>query len=975
MTTDPTNDAGIPARDDRSISVGRDAHGNAFVTGDNNHVTVVVYQTVRPVEQADARSQASGQSALSGNPYVGLSAFHEEDAKYFFGRENLIEQLWNDLSRLHAGLRPRFLPILGPSGCGKSSLARAGLIPELAERPLPGWKDSRIAVLTPGTRPLESLAAILARVETEDCVPFERKDAFAKRLMQPNNDGDYDGLLGVANTLPDIEAKPLVVFVDQFEEVYSLCNSTSDRNAFIENLLFAACDASVRVSVVITLRTDFLEETQAHETLNQLVCSKEQMFIVPAMTSAELRRSITRPAQLFGHPLDDDTVDTLIEQTRGREGALPLLQFALTRIWEGLADGKQPGETLEEIGGVGGALADKATSIFDGLNEGEKDTARRMLLGLVQLDDGVRATRRRASISSLVGLGDNPRQARDIIRCFSAAGVRLLTVSSSEGDETVEVTHEALLDRWTQFREWIEQHRGILLWRSRLEPLLLEWQGNRQSQTLLRGNMLLEAEGWLERRADDLTSIEQDFIRASRAQQRREKGRIWRYRAAGIALLVLATSVLLTLATLITRSPAEAWMPTDVSAEEGVDAVLIVDQQGTERILVRLPARHVSTARADVDSGEYRKTIVELQTDGTAIGWYTYKEYHDDPVDGRFTVVETDDSKRFGGHGTLADDVQRLTKKYFTEKVHQDPEDLFGDPAIAIQPNVEIDLGDDAADYLWSYFIQGSKCGFLWSPGMLQFAGHASDFEYSTYDKVKTQADEEAKEKATGLLAGGWKDEELRIHEARGAAIYWLGKADLLALVEIESNSWDYLTLTLRSEDGGQSWTAGAIHREMNGRSLTAIARGPGSDNVLYASFADKSEMEERLERGGVYRSSDGGLTWQNMQQVPEWLSYWSSYSSIAVGAQEEYIALGTTFASLKGGDLPRGVPGVIRTRDGGSSWQVLGQGLGTPRGRQFQVLAITKDAHVIALIDSRLAIWRKLTLLERLRGDYGLGF
>jgi hypothetical protein len=159
MASDPTikGEGEMPAEqtgDDRSVSVSRDAGSNAIVTGDHNNVRVVVFQSV--AERRDPEPAAS--EAIGPNPYMGLSAFHEEDADRFFGRETQITRLWDKLQDLQqqpdpGQVRPRLLPILGPSGSGKSSLARAGLIPELARRPLPGWKDSRVAVLTPGAHP------------------------------------------------------------------------------------------------------------------------------------------------------------------------------------------------------------------------------------------------------------------------------------------------------------------------------------------------------------------------------------------------------------------------------------------------------------------------------------------------------------------------------------------------------------------------------------------------------------------------------------------------------------------------------------------------------------------------------------------------------------------------------------------------------------------------------------------------------
>jgi len=354
--------AGQPG-DDRGITVKRDASGNAFVTGDNNSVKVVIYQSVS--ERREPEEPASAE--LGPNPYMGLLAFHEEDADRFFGRERQITRLWEKLRDLHQdssqrSATPRLLPILGPSGSGKSSVARAGLIPELARRPLPGWRDARVAVLTPGSHPVETLAGMLARIATGDAVPVAKTAEFEQVLRQKRDNGHNDGLRRIAAALPDIASSPLVVLVDQFEEIYSLCDDKQERTVFIENLLHAASDVGGRASVVITLRTDFLSETQTHEVLNRLIC--EQQVMIPALNEEELREVIAKPAALAGHPLDDATITLLVNDAKDREGALPLLQFALTRIWDGLTQGIEPTDTYQTIGGVGGALAGEAQRIY-----------------------------------------------------------------------------------------------------------------------------------------------------------------------------------------------------------------------------------------------------------------------------------------------------------------------------------------------------------------------------------------------------------------------------------------------------------------------------------------------------------------------------------------------------------------------------------------------------------------------------------
>jgi hypothetical protein len=174
-------------------------------------------------EQAPAEPTA--ETPLGPNPYRGLEAFRKEDAARFFGRKTLVDQLWSTFLELHAacanGEAPtRLLAILGASGSGKSSVAQAGLLAELEERPLPGRPAPLEVVFTPGARPLESLAVALAREATKEPSPAKKAIEFEKVLR--TREGS-DGLRFLAERMLNIGGG-LILLVDQFEEIYSLCD-------------------------------------------------------------------------------------------------------------------------------------------------------------------------------------------------------------------------------------------------------------------------------------------------------------------------------------------------------------------------------------------------------------------------------------------------------------------------------------------------------------------------------------------------------------------------------------------------------------------------------------------------------------------------------------------------------------------------------------------------------------------------------
>jgi hypothetical protein len=291
------------------------------------------------------------------------------------------------------------------------------------------------------------------------------------------------------------------------------------------------------IRVILTLRSDFLGQTSSHPDLSHAIAAHE--VIVPAMNADELRQAIAEPARRAGQPLSAEVVDLLLEQTAGREGALPLLEFALTQVWDGLANGVEPAATLNRIGGVGGALANTAQDLFDRLSEADQQIARRALLAMIRLGEGTTDSRRRVKLAEIVAHQDDPQQVRRVLNHFASPGARLVTLA----DDGAEITHEALLEHWTLLKSWLDAGREDLRFHRRLADAAQHWAGqDRPAGLLWRRPDLDLLRQYHARNARDMTALQMAFWQES--ERRDKQTRFWKRTTAAVLVVLTVVSVI-----------------------------------------------------------------------------------------------------------------------------------------------------------------------------------------------------------------------------------------------------------------------------------------------------------------------------------------------------------------------------------------------------------------------------------------------
>jgi WD40 repeat protein/energy-coupling factor transporter ATP-binding protein EcfA2 len=436
-------------------------------------------------------------------PYRGLQTFDEDHAEFFFGRDADIQRVIEKLKQT------RFLAVVGPSGSGKSSLVRAGLLPALKRGVLPDSDTWKFRVFTPTAHPLTQLAANLLRLYPQE--------AMHKTLDQMSAD-ERTLHLAVSLSLAEAAVTERVVWVvDQFEEVFTLCQDRHEREQFINNLLYAASVPDGRCVILLTLRADFYHKCSAYPELSARIGA--QQFLVSLMGVDNLRQAIEEPAWHVGLEFEPGLISTILNDVESQPGALPLLEHALLELWERRRGRVLSLEAYRESGGVEGAIAKRADTIYEGFDAEQQKIARRIMLRLTQPGEGTEDTRRRATMLELITKTSEGGEVEGVAQAL--ADSRLLTTGSDEepGHQTIEVSHEALIRGWPRLRRWIEEDRAGLRILRRLTEAAREWQPAKDDSLLYRGVRLAQAVEWRERNADALNDIEREFLDASLAAQ------------------------------------------------------------------------------------------------------------------------------------------------------------------------------------------------------------------------------------------------------------------------------------------------------------------------------------------------------------------------------------------------------------------------------------------------------------------------
>jgi basic membrane lipoprotein Med (substrate-binding protein (PBP1-ABC) superfamily)/DNA-binding SARP family transcriptional activator len=448
------------------------------------------------------------QADISGRPdhapFKGLLAFDEDDEANFFGRDELVAEV---LRRVESD---RLIAVVGPSGSGKSSVVTAGVLPRIRKGAVAGSDRWLIARMVPGGHPFIELEAALLRSS------LDAPDTLAAQLA----DGDSGILRAALRILPTPESR-LLLIIDQFEELFTLVDDPAVQRHFLSGLLTALDDTRGRIAVILTLRADFYDRPLLHPEFGARI--GPAVVNVTPLSAAELEEAAVRPAENAGIRLEPALLGQIIADVVDQPGALPMFQYTLTELYERRTDNVLRLKDYTAMGGVRGAITNRAESIYAELDSEAQEAARQLFLRLVALTGGDSWSRRRVPASEIISLDVDVVSLQSAISALGEKRLLSFDRHRATGEPTVEVGHEALLTEWERLGGWITEARKDLERHAALVVSVDEWErSGRAADYLLSGTRLAEYEKWSATSHIQLNVRELDYIGAGVARRSEE---------------------------------------------------------------------------------------------------------------------------------------------------------------------------------------------------------------------------------------------------------------------------------------------------------------------------------------------------------------------------------------------------------------------------------------------------------------------
>ena len=617
MTEDPLpRQSGSESSQSQHVQIGHDFR----VAGTGHQVDFSQTHIETQIIQQTSVTAVQSRPLITTSPYKGLKKFEATDHQRFFGREALVTDLLKHLATNGC------LILLGASGSGKSSLVRAGVIPKLEEEQGTHLID---LTFTPDEDPFDAFYASLLN-------HFKQAEARLARRV------DASTLTQVVQQLQS-PATPWVIFVDQFEELFSI-TQPQKREAFIASLVHLrrliaqqqqTTDGNGRsLYLVLAMRADFLDQFAPYRDLGQL--TERYMRFITNMTRKDLKRAIANPANLNGVAYQDGLLKEILNDLQDQPGELPLLQYMLDLLWKraNLDNQLICCDAYWEIEGVQGALRQHVNEIYNQLSPDDQSHARQIFLSLVDTStnrdhpEGTgKAVSRRAYLSQFTNTKTR-RVLRYLIdanllvsnwqpqtngaenQTTIAGQIDVLEDEALSRHATVELAHETLIRSWPLLKTWLEENQEIINLKHRLSDEARQWRELAQknlaqaADELWRGAKLervaeLRQEGMFKVLFGGLEAVEDDFVDAALAdrdrqhheQENRRQQALRLYRTIGISSAV-ASGIIVLLATATTLGWRAAQLQEIEALITAADASFVANRHSSNTLVTALEASH-----------------------------------------------------------------------------------------------------------------------------------------------------------------------------------------------------------------------------------------------------------------------------------------------------------------------------------------------------------------------------------------------
>ena len=457
-------------------------------------------ELLRALEPFMPGRSATREIHVDQSPYAGLASFQENDAARFFGRNREIAAMVNKIRT-----QP-MLAVVGGSGVGKSSLVRAGLVPAL-KRSGEAWEP---VVVRPGRSPMTALAAILQPLLATSNTIADEVERQAKLIARLKQEPGYLGATLRAQAVRD--NKRILLFIDQFEELYTNVADPEERLAFTRCLQGAADDPTAPVRIVLSIRSDFLDRVAEHPQF--LAELNQGLFFVLPPNRDGLRDALVQPAEMAGYHFEDGAmVEDMLDHLAQTPGALPLLQFTAAKLWDARDQTRKLFTTAsyQAIGGIAGALASHADSVLQKMTPQQQGLVKGLFLRLVTPE----RTRAVVSMKELEELHQDQAELKRTVEQLAYA--RLIVVQSADagGVSTVEIVHESLIHGWPALKRWLDDSGEDGVFMEQLRQAARQWQQKGHDAGLLwRGDIVTEARRFRARYRGELPWVQESFLRA-----------------------------------------------------------------------------------------------------------------------------------------------------------------------------------------------------------------------------------------------------------------------------------------------------------------------------------------------------------------------------------------------------------------------------------------------------------------------------